>query len=235
MRGRVYVATGNGDFDAARGGNDYGDSVLALSADGMSLESSYTPTDYAALESGDIDLGSTAPALLPREAHSRTPLLAVQGGKDAMLRLLNRQSLGGIGGELQRIDLRSGLFSAPAVRSDQSGRTWIYIGLQDELQAYRLVTDAQGTSRLVRTWLSHLSGRSPEGTSPVICNGVVFVATSGAIEAFDADSGRRLWSSTASSAGGTIGAVHWQSPIAVNGWVYCSDQNGRLTAYATVQ
>jgi hypothetical protein len=31
MRGRIYFATGNGDFNAASGGHDYGDSVLALS------------------------------------------------------------------------------------------------------------------------------------------------------------------------------------------------------------
>jgi len=40
-----------------------------------------------------------------------------------------------------------------------------------------------------------------------------------------------LWSSANASAGKTIGPVHWQSPIVVNGWVYCSDQNGNLTAY----
>jgi len=33
-------------------------------------------------------------------------------------------------------------------------------------------------------------------------------------------------------AGRTIGPVHWESPIVVNGWVYCSDENGQLTAYA---
>ncbi len=34
MNGRVYAATGNGDFDANQsGGVNYGDSVVALSAD----------------------------------------------------------------------------------------------------------------------------------------------------------------------------------------------------------
>ncbi len=33
MNGRIYVSTGNGDFDANRGGFNYGDSVLSLSAD----------------------------------------------------------------------------------------------------------------------------------------------------------------------------------------------------------
>ncbi|MDQ2909024.1 MAG: PQQ-binding-like beta-propeller repeat protein [Candidatus Eremiobacteraeota bacterium] len=231
LHGRVYVATGNGNFNASSGGHDYGDSVIALSRDGSAIAGSYTPADYAALESGDTDLGSTAPALLPRQAHSRTPLLAVEGGKDARLRLLDRTHLGGVGGELQAIDLGDRLFSAPAVWND--GRTtWIFVGLPSSLVAYRLKTDARGTSRLSAGWSAPLAPGSPEGTSPAIINGVVFVASSGALLAFDGRTGHALWNSTTSTAGGSIGAVHWQSPIAVDGAVYCSDQDGHLTAYA---
>jgi hypothetical protein len=100
MGGRIYVTTGNGLFNANRGGADYGDSVLALNADGTRLLGSFTPSDYNYLQANDIDLGSTAPVLLPREPHSRTPLMAVQGGKDAIIRLLKRAHLGGVHGEL---------------------------------------------------------------------------------------------------------------------------------------
>ena len=65
-----------------------------------------------------------------------------------------------------------------------------------------------------------------------VSGGGVFVAGSGAPSALAARSGRLLWSSTRPSAGGTIGDIHWQSPIAVNGRVYISDQAGHLTAYA---
>ncbi|MBC5798619.1 MAG: PQQ-binding-like beta-propeller repeat protein [Candidatus Eremiobacteraeota bacterium] len=230
LHGRVYVATGNGNFNASSGGHDYGDSVIALSRDGSRIEGYYTPSNYAELESGDTDLGSTAPALLPREAHSRTPLLAVQGGKDALLRLLDRAHLGGLGGELQHVDLGDRLFSAPAVWNDGNG-TSIIVGLPSGLKSYRLRTDAQGVSHLVAGWTSHLADSSPEGTSPVIVNGVVFVASSGAVLAFDARTGASLWSSASDAAGGSIGDVHWESPIAVNGAVYCSDEGGHLTAY----
>lgn len=70
------------------------------------------------------------------------------------------------------------------------------------------------------------------GTSPVVANGIVFVAFNGAIVALDAFHGTELWSSATRSAGKTIGNVHWESPIVVIGWVYCSDHNGDLTAYA---
>ena len=48
---------------------NWGDSVLALNPDGTGANSqpldSYTPTNYLDLFNGDLDLGSTAPALLP--------------------------------------------------------------------------------------------------------------------------------------------------------------------------
>jgi outer membrane protein assembly factor BamB len=227
MHGRIYVATGNGHFDASSGGHDYGDSVLSLSADGAQLLGFYTPDGYDQLQDEDADLGSTAPALLPRAEHSRTPLLAVQGGKDEELRLLDRAKLPGVGGELQVIELGEMLFSAPAVWRDPKGQTWVFAGLASSLQAYRLVTDAHGTSRLIPAWSA-----SRGATSPVVSNGVVFAATSGAIHAYDASSGAEVWSSERPSAGGTIGALHWQSPIVAEGRLYCSDESGALTAYA---
>ncbi len=231
MHNQIYVATGNGDFDGNKGGYDYGDSVLALSADLATLLGHYTPADYQALDDHDADLGSTSPALLPRQPASRTPLMLVQGGKDRVLRLLNRSPLPGVAGELQTLDLVGRLFSTPAVWTDSSHHAWIFTGFSHEVDGYRLDTDAHGTSRLVRTWHAP-AGATEEGTSPVVSNGIVFDAMDGAIVALDALTGHELWSSAGHGAGRTIGAVHWESPIVVNGWVYCSDQNGNLTAYA---
>jgi outer membrane protein assembly factor BamB len=227
MRGRVYVATGNGAFTANSGGHDYGDSVLALSADGAKLEGYYTPANFSDLESGDVDLGSTAPVMLPRQTKSHTPLLALQGGKDGVLRLLNRERLGGVGGEVSQFNLGTGLFSAPAVARDRAGQTWIYVGTDSGTTALRVATDSGGKSTLQKAWSSDTGG-----TSPVVVNGIVFVATSGAVNAFDARSGKIVWSTALASAGGTIAEVHWQSPIVANGSLYISDEAGSLTAYS---
>jgi hypothetical protein len=232
MHGDVYVATGNGPFDANAGGDDYGDSLLALKEDLTRLAGSYTPPDYEALEEGDVDLGSTAPALLPRQATSRTPLMLVQGGKDATLRLLNRAALPGVAGALQTVTLPEGLYTAPAVWTDAANRTWIFLGFSREIEAYRLETDAGGTSRLVEAWNAHPGSTEVEGTSPVVSNGIVFDAMDGAIFALDAKTGKELWNSALPSARRTIGPVHWQSPIVVDGWIYCADESGLLTAYA---
>jgi outer membrane protein assembly factor BamB len=232
MHGHIYVATGNGTFDADAGGRNYGDSVLALSADLSKLAGSYTPANYQALNDGDTDLGSTSPALLPRQPTSRTALMLVQGGKDRILRLVNRAYLPGVAGELQTLSLAGPLFSTPAVWTDPSHHAWVFLGFSHEIDAYRLATDARGASRLVREWRALVGRTEGEGTSPVVSNGIVFDALDGAIVALDARNGHELWSSARPSAGSSIGPVHWQSPIVINGWVYCADQNGKLTAYA---
>jgi outer membrane protein assembly factor BamB len=232
LNGRIYAATGNGQFDAVSGGENYGDSLLSLSADLSSLLGSYTPTDYQQLENGDTDLGSSSPGILPAQPSSETPYMLVEGGKDAILKLLNRASLPGLGGELQLIDLPGGLFSAPAVWTDASSNAWIFLGFSDEVEAYRLQTSSKGISQLQGIWQINPGNSSGEGSSPVVADGIVFGAFNGALVALDALNGKELWSSAQHSAGVTIGNIHWESPIVVNGWVYCSDESGNLTAYS---
>jgi outer membrane protein assembly factor BamB len=232
MGGRIYAATGNGQFDASSGGDNYGDSLLSLGADLSSLLGSYTPTDYKQLQDGDTDLGSSSPGILPDQATSQTPYMIVEGGKDAILKLLNRAALPGVGGELQLVDLPGGLFSAPAVWTDASNYAWIFLGFSNEVTAYRLRTNKAGVSELAGIWQASPGNSYGEGSSPVVADGIVFVAFNGAIVALNALNGSQLWSSANRSAGGTIGRIHWQSPIVVNGSVYCSDENGKLTAYS---
>jgi hypothetical protein len=87
MNGAVFASTGNGYYDPSSG--DYGDSMLELKPDMSSLLGYYAPSNALQLQQEDLDLGSTSPALIPRQATSNTPLMAVQGGKDDLLRLVN--------------------------------------------------------------------------------------------------------------------------------------------------
>ena len=91
--GDMLVSTGNGPFNG--GARDWGDSVLELAPYATGLLHNYTPTDQAQLNSGDQDLGSTSPALLPDPGG---PPLAVQGGKDGLLKLLDLDQLDGTSG-----------------------------------------------------------------------------------------------------------------------------------------
>lgn len=231
--GDLYLDTGNGPFDASQGGANYGDSILRLSADGLRVLDSYTPPNYQTLDETDQDLGSSAPALLPRIGGSATPLVLAQAGKDGLLRLINRQNMSGqggpghLGGELQRIQMGCALFTQPAVWTDPaSHRIWLFASTVCGMRAYQVTTDASGATRLREAWRND----SP-ATTPILAGGVLFAAGSGALVAYDPTSGQTLWRSAQASANGSIGDIHWESPIAVGGAVYIADESGTITCY----
>jgi hypothetical protein len=192
----VLVATGDGKWDGRR---YWGDSVLMLSPDARRLLQSWTPKTQAELESGDVDLGSTAPALLPGR-------LALQSGKDGLMRVLDLTKLNGrggtgrTGGELQTLPTPGGggLFSAPAV----SG-SLVVVADFSATAAYRL----QGR-RLHLLWRN-----GSAGTSPVVAGGLLYVYDpNGGLKVYVPATGRLLTTLPA-------GHGHWNSPIVVGGAV----------------
>ncbi|MGH2503342.1 MAG: PQQ-binding-like beta-propeller repeat protein, partial [Ktedonobacterales bacterium] len=108
-----------------------------------------------------------------------------------------------------------------------SGQPWIAVPNNCGLTIYRLTTDASGVSRLQQVWRD----QAARPTTPVYANGVLYAVESGALRAWDATSGKRLWGSDQGGAGGSIGGIHWQSPILVDGALYISDEDGALTCY----
>ena len=242
---RIFLATGNGIFDAD-GSNtvppindhDWGDSVLSLKPDGtgsgmgMPVDS-YTPSNFGALYGSDIDLGSTSPAILPSTSTS-FPHLAIQSGKDACLRLINLDDMSGMGGPAHaggELNMASScdtsstgdaigngvVFPQPAVWVNPVDHsTWAYVVNRNLLQAYQL--DVSGTPALTKKWSS--SG----GRSPVIADGVLYYVAGSAIVALDTVSGSQLWTAS-------IGAGHWQSPIIVDHHLYVADGNKKLWSF----
>jgi len=225
--GSLFIATGNGPFDASGGGVDYGDSVLRLSGDASAVLDWNTPSNYQELDDGDIDLGSTAPVLLPPQSGSNTPYLLVQGGKDSVLRLIDRTRLGGLGGELQQVNTNAGqILTAPVAWNDPSGATWLFLTTARASIAYNVVTDESGRTALREVWRVNTGG-----TSPIVAGGVLFISGANGVSARDPSTGNQLWSSSQASAGGNIGKIHWQSPIVVAGRLYMADDDGHVVAY----
>jgi outer membrane protein assembly factor BamB len=220
MGGAVFAATGNGDYDPASG--DYGDSMLELKPDMSSLVGYYAPANALLLQEEDLDLGSTSPALIPRQATSNTPLMAVQGGKDQLLRLVDRSNLTGSAAVLQTITLDAKVYSAPAIYQAPGGPLYVYVGLPDGMYAYTLTT-LGGLSQLTQVWKKSLS-LGGEGTSAAVRAGVVYVAASDELDALDATTGAVL-------ASAPIGGVHWESPMIARGVVYVTDESHNLTAF----
>lgn len=93
--GNIFLATGNGTFDANTGGLDYGSSVVKLTNTGSALVvADYcTPFNQAFLTSMNWDLGAGGTVLLPDQP-GPYPHLALAGGKGSTIYLLNRDNLG---------------------------------------------------------------------------------------------------------------------------------------------
>ena len=93
--GNIYIATGNGDFNAASGGRDYGDTVMKLELEGkkFAVRDYFTPFNQKELDAKDGDLGSQGPVLLSAAAGAHPHLLVVTG-KEGKLYLLDRDRLG---------------------------------------------------------------------------------------------------------------------------------------------
>jgi hypothetical protein len=119
-QGNIYAATGNGKFTANAGGRDYGDSLLKLGFNGGSLavRDYFTPSNEAAMDASDLDLGSGGPVLLPDQPGPHPHLILI-GGKNGLLVVLDRDHLGhrqsaADNPVLQAMHFAGGIYAAPA-------------------------------------------------------------------------------------------------------------------------
>ncbi len=212
---RILIDTGNGPWN---GSTDFGDSVLELTLPALTLRQSFTPTDQEHLNTNDLDLGSSAPALLGEDR-------VVLAGKDGIMRVLELSRLDGrsvsshtlLGGELQQLPIPGGgqLFTAPAVwRHD--GRTTMFVGDEHATAAYVL-----RRGRLYEAWQN-----STPGTSPVMAGGLLYVydPSAGGIYVYRPGSPHPIAKLPGSSG-------HWNSPIVVDGHVV--EPEGDANAHET--
>jgi outer membrane protein assembly factor BamB len=171
--GSLYVATGNGmPYNQV----DDSDSVLRLSP-GLAVQGRFTPANFVALSSGDLDLGSTAPALLPDG-------LVFQVGKQGIGYVLDGSRLGGTGGELGSSDLCEGGFGGDAV----DGSTVVF-SCYTSLRAIE-VTPAAGI-HILWSVTSYAAG------PPIIAGGVVWdVSRAGLLSGFRLSDGKSVFSTT---------------------------------------
>jgi len=128
--GYIYVTTSNGPFDPTQ--NDYGDSVLKLPNNTLTVGDYFTPFDQFAAAVNNTDFGSGGPMVLPDlfDMNNNVHHLLVAAGKDENLYLLDRDNLGHFNSsnnnqiyqELGGV-LTGGVWSSPAYFN-----TFIYFG-----------------------------------------------------------------------------------------------------------
>jgi outer membrane protein assembly factor BamB len=171
--GSLYIATGNGmPYDQV----DDSDSVLRLSPD-LAVQDRFTPANFAALSAGDLDLGSTAPALLPDG-------LIFQIGKQGIGYVLDGSRLGGTGGELASSGLCEGGFGGDAVDGSS-----VVFSCYSSLRAIQVTA----TARIHVLW----SATGYTAGPPIIAGGVVWdVSRAGLLSGFRLSDGKQVFSAT---------------------------------------
>lgn len=147
--GNVYFTTGNGPFDAQRGGRDFSNSLLEMSPSLDRVEDYFTPFTQAALNDSDADFGGGAMLALP-DTRGVHPHLGVVSSKVRALYLVDRDRLGRyvedgpdrvldrIGDEHDETHWCIGTCGAPAYyRADDA--EYVYdVWALDALRAYRI-------------------------------------------------------------------------------------------------
>ncbi len=242
--GTIFLAVGDGTFDANSGGSDWGDSILHLSpaSSGLQVLDSFTPEDQLNLFTSNLDLGSSGILLLPDQSGSVTHEL-IGGGKAGKLYLVNRDNMGGfnVGSDSQIVQSIPG---ASTGELDGVPAYWnknIYVAGEDDfLRVFSLangVLSSQSTSQSSVSFNQAGSGPVSVSSDSSLNNGIVWAMIHGGstsyLFAFNAnDLSKQLYSSSqAANRRDTLGGVaHFATPTIANGRVYVAGTN-MLYAY----
>lgn len=236
--GNVFVAAGNGTFDAAsNGGRDYGDTMLKLTLTpvGLTVYDYFTPFDQAKLNAADNDLGSGGPVLLPDQPGPHRHVLVV-GGKGGTIYVIDRDHMGKFRAQdnshaVQTIPAQDGIFGAAAY---WNGHVY-YLVSNDVLRDYavrnaQLSLAAQGTVKFIDP------GATPTVSANGTKDGIVWaIETKGfqaanrqaVLHAFEAANvARELYNSSQNAARDTAGlTLRFTIPTVANGRVYIGTKN----------
>ncbi len=232
--GNLYLATGNGNFDAngSPPNNDYGDSLLQLTGS-LGVSQYFSPSDEVALYANDEDFGSGGSVLADLPIGGTVTHVLVCGGKDGSLYVLNRDVLGGFGDTfaVQKIPLGSGLFATAALWNDQ-----LFVApINGKLQAYQLTpSTAQFNLTSISSHTFGFPGATPSVSAAGSQNGLVWVLDTSSfctqdsstcgpavLHAYDAtDLATELWNSSTNAADTAGIAVKFAVPTVANGRVY---------------
>lgn len=260
-QGNLYVATGNGTFDAFSSTpphDDYGDSLLRLSGH-LEVLRYFTPSDQRSEFVQNNEFGSGGAVLVNLPNGSPVTHLLIVGGKDGALYLLNRDMPGGYGDSRawQKISAgtETGLSAANPGVVFAAGAYWnddYYLaGAGEPLKEYHL---DPGTARL--TYVGAASqpadgfgfpGATPSISAAGNSNGIVWVLDNRAyctpasqgcgpavLYAYDAATLRELWDSSIRHADAAGNAVKFTVPTIAAGRVYIGTRgNNTGGAYGT--
>src|SRR5438445_1480521 len=184
--GRMFIATGNGSYDASppySNSMDYGDDIIRLDLSGgiLTVQDSFTPFNQASLSSSDEDLASGGVLLLPDQSIGGHTHLLAQAGKEGKIYLVDRDTMGGFNSSADNIvqeipnpnntNFTGGLWGTPAFWNNTL-YTW---GVGMNLKAYSLSNGLLSTTPTATgPQSSGYPGATPSVSSNGNSNGIVW-------------------------------------------------------------
>jgi hypothetical protein len=238
----VYVTTGNGSFTADTGGRNYAMSFIGLSST-LNVTTWFTPSDWRGANGRDLDLGGCGVMMIPNTR------LLVSGGKNGTMYVVNADSMGGLGGQVQSFSGGGGHIHGGPVHFKGAGASdeFIYVGPENTtLHAFRLVN---GTFNTTAAWQSStappngMPGWQASVSANGTADGIVWATrpfsgnanhdvVPGIVHAFNAITGQELWTSKQNAARDDVGTFAKNpSPTVANGRVYVPTFSGKLAVY----
>ncbi len=219
--GNIFVLTGNGTYD---GVTNFGESFLKLSSS-LIVEDSATPVNFADLNLHDQDLGSSGAMLLP-------PHFVMGMGKDGILRLVDRNNMGGLGGAVQQFQAANKgdtMGMSPVFWKGQNKR-YIFLGHSHtatqsfEFKGDRIDTTPLGIGPVVQNDRAGGLSLSADDNK----NGILWdINSDSVVRAYDAvHFPTLLWDTTQNATRDSMGTyVKFVAPTISNGKVYVGTQN----------
>jgi autotransporter-associated beta strand protein len=238
----LFFETANGSFSANTNGGDYADCFIKLTTSNLLAVADYfSPSNQASLASGDSDLGSGGPILLPDEVGSVAhPHLIVGGGKEGRVFLVDRDNMGhfntGTNMIVEQFSSGAGSFFGTPVYFNYQ---LYYMGKGGVMKAFGITngfitTPANSTSPTSFAGYGITPSISANGTS----NGIVWVIQtdgsspsdtgSAVLRAYNATNiSQELYNSNQNGTRDNPGpGVKYTVPMIANGKVYVGTQYG---------
>ncbi|MCU1308182.1 MAG: pyrrolo-quinoline quinone [Acidobacteriaceae bacterium] len=244
--GVLYLSTGNGTTDF---NPDFGSSYLKLNSS-LGVVDYFTPYNVSALNSGDLDVGSSGALVLPTQTNTTHPYMLIGGSKNGTVYVLNRDNMGHFqsGSDSQIIQSFPKLLGRNSV-DDQFfgiGSYWntnvYFVGAFDHLKQFKIANGLMSGTPAAMSSQALASDRSAE---PVVSangasNGIVWVIATdtlyssnpAVLHAYSASNvGTELYNSNQAGTRDQPGLVmKFSTPTVANGKVYVCTQ-GRLDVY----
>lgn len=240
--GNIYFLDANGTFDTTLdvGGfpaqHDFGNAFMKVSTSGgnLAVADYFAASNTVALSDADQDLGSGGVLLLPdvQDASGNVRHLAIGGGKDSNLYLVNRDAMGKFNPQnnsalYQEVAAGGMVYSTPAYFNGT-----VFTGAVDDFLKAWPISDARLASSRAQTATRFVyPGTTPAVSANGTANGIVWAVENSSpavLHAYDATTLQELYNSNQAANGRDHfgDGNKFITPVIVNGKVFVGTPNG---------